>query len=168
MSDKPTEYLFFYGHSSKNEDGYLSNWFESSFELDGIHYPTTEHYMMYWKAKLMGDEDTAELIKNCKTPKQAKALGRKVKPWNEKLWIANRERIMFDGLVAKFQCPDNAELKEKLLSTHPKVLVEASPYDKIWGIGMRKGAKGVEDPKNWKGLNLLGKALVQTREFLLQ
>lgn len=165
------KYLFFWGHSADNSDGYLSNWYASPFKSKSdesdIEFKTSEHYMMYYKAKLMGDNKTAEEILKCMTPKRVKALGRKVYPWDEDKWIKNRERIMYEGCLAKFSDPRNEELKDKLIATYPKILVEASPYDKIWGIGMRSTVKGVEDPKNWKGLNLLGKALNRSREKLM-
>jgi len=157
--------LLFWGH--KNKDGYLSNWYPITFKDDdggGIQYKSTEHYMMYKKAILMGDDKIAPIILECSTPKAAKQLGRKVKYWDEQKWIENRERIMYEGCLAKFK--SNEELKVKLIATHPKILVEASPYDKIWGIGMTATHKHAKDPSKWNGLNLLGKALTKVRETL--
>ena len=157
-------YLFFWGHSKDSKFGFLSNWYDSPFENNGVYYPTSEHYMMYQKSLLMGDLQIASDVLKAKTPKQAKMLGRKVKNWDEELWIENREQIMYDACLAKFQ--SNPNLLQKLLDTAPKNLVEASPYDKIWGIGMKSTDKGVNDPKNWKGLNLLGKTLDRVRNDL--
>ena len=78
-------YLFFYGHSSTNPHGYLSNWYAHPFKKDDVLYLTSEHYMMYWKAKLMKDDEVANKVLLAKGPKEAKALGRKVSPWNEKI-----------------------------------------------------------------------------------
>lgn len=164
MNSENNDYLFFWGHSKNSLYGFLSNWYDSPFEKDDVKYQTSEHYMMYQKALLMGDQTTAQLILGASTPKRVKMLGRKVSPWNEKLWINNREKIMYDGCLAKFKY--HPTLQKKLKATHPKKLVEASPYDHIWGIGMKATDKGVQDPKNWKGLNLLGKTLDKVRDSL--
>lgn len=159
-------YIFFYGHNpARNNYACFSNWFPSPFVKDGIAFNNTEQYMMYHKAMLMGDIDTAQLIKNETNPKKIKSLGRKVSPWNEKLWVDNRERIMYEGCLTKFSSDRN--LRNVLLQTYPSVLVEASPTDKIWGIGMRSTDTSINNPENWKGLNLLGKTLVKVRDVLL-
>lgn len=159
-----SDFVFFFGHSSTNPFGCLSNWYPSKFTKDGIDFSNTEQYMMYRKALLMGDASSAQKIVSQPNPKKVKSLGRKVKPWDEKLWIEHREQIVYDGCLAKFS--QNPDMLQVLLSTVGKKCVEASPYDRVWGIGMRATSPGVNDSKNWKGLNLLGKTLDKVRASL--
>ena len=105
----------------------------------------------------------AKILKTT-NPKEVKALGRDVKPWKEDLWKKHRLNIMTNICLAKFKA--NPALTEQLLATGNKIIVEASPYDNIWGIGMRDSDDGVENPKNWQGLNLLGEALMNVRKIL--
>lgn len=118
--------------------------------------------MMAEKARLMGDEETRQKILKCRTPKQAKRIGRDVFPWNEQLWVERRCEIMFTGCLAKFS--STPELHAAILATGRQVLVEASPLDRIWGVGV--GAIKAQDPNEWKGHNLLGRVLMQVRESL--
>lgn len=159
-------YIFFYGHTPGKPYACFSNWHPAKFDKDGHTFQNTEQYMMYRKALLMGDNEMASNILKTPDPKSVKALGRKVKNWDESKWVANREQIMYDGCLAKFSTPENLVMKKMLLSTHPKHLVEASPYDKIWGIGLRGTDERAKDPKQWKGLNLLGKTLDKVRDTL--
>ena len=120
----------------------FSQWFESKFTVDGVEYSCAEQFMMAEKAKLMGDESTRSLILKAKdNPRRQQALGKQVEPWNENLWIANREEIVYKASFAKFT--QNEELKAYLISTDDAVIAEASPADKIWGIGMKR-----TDPKS--------------------
>ena len=160
--ETPPEFLFFWSHNT--DTGYLSNWYKSSFSIDGIDFTTVEKYMMYSKAKLMGDEEIAKEILRINDPAKIKKLGRKVKNWDEDRWVNNRERIVSEALFGKFS--QNEELKKKLLKTKGSILVEAAPNDKIWGIGMRSTNKNATQPEKWKGLNLLGKCLMATRDKL--
>lgn len=153
------QYVFFWG----NADIY-SNWHPARFRMDNHTFANSEQAMMYEKAQLMGDTETAAKILKTPNPKAVKALGREVRFWNENLWETNRVRIMVKVCLAKFK--SNSELTRQLLETGKRVIVEASPYDKIWGIGMRENDEGVENPKNWQGLNLLGVALMEVREIL--
>ena len=98
-------------------------------------------------------------------PRKHKALGRKVRNFDDKTWKANRERIVLEGNRAKFT--QNEELLEQLLATKGTTLVEASPYDRIWGIGLAASNPLAQDPKTWRGQNLLGKILTQLRDELL-
>jgi ribA/ribD-fused uncharacterized protein len=143
----------------------FSQWYKSSFvDIDGQTYTSAEQYMMAAKAELFGDNDTYTKILNNNNPKICKTLGRKVKGFNEKTWEDNREWIVFRASILKYG--QNQELKDVLLSTGSKCIVEASPYDKIWGIGMRESHIDATNPQRWKGLNLLGNALMLTREKL--
>ncbi|MEZ4961482.1 MAG: NADAR family protein [Saprospiraceae bacterium] len=155
--------------TSQRKDGQigiscLSQWYEIKFEYEGNTFLTAEHWMMAEKAKLFGDKAVLEKILNCNSPKEAKSLGRKVKNFDEKIWTENSERIVINGNYLKFK--QNKELWEYLNGTCDKILVEASPYDKIWGVGMKNGDTGIENPGNWKGLNLLGYALMEVRDKL--
>ncbi len=141
-----------------------SNWYPSKFRMEGNTFANSEQAMMYEKAKLMGDEMSMAKILKTTNPKKVKELGRKVKPWKEDLWKKHRLEIMTKVCLAKFKA--NPTLTEKLKATGDKILVEASPYDDIWGIGMRDSDEGVENPKKWKGLNLLGIALMNVRKLL--
>lgn len=140
--------------------GWLSNWSEHGFEADGLRFPTAEHSMMYHKALLMGDGATAELILATPSPHAAKKLGRRVKPWDEALWVRERFGIMVRACRAKARA--HPELKQKLLDTGDAVLAEASPFDRVWGIGI--GAAKAREGAPWRGQNLLGKAWMHVRE----
>lgn len=153
------KYVFFW----ETADIY-SNWYPARFRFEGHTFTNSEQAMMYEKAKLMGDTASMGKILKTTNPKKVKQLGREIKPWNEKLWEKNRLPIMTKICLVKFRA--NPVLKQELLNTGDKIIVEASPYDIIWGIGMRDDDDGVENPKKWKGLNLLGKALMAVREQL--
>lgn len=162
------EYLFFWGHKpAKNGrpgKSCFSQWWEAPFEVKRYIYPTAEHWMMAEKARLFKDEFIRQKILAALSPKEAKKLGRRVKGFSEELWREHRFSIVVEGNIHKFS--QNPDLKEFLLSTGDKVLVEASPVDSIWGIGMAASASGASDPRNWKGANLLGFALMEVRERL--
>jgi len=162
------KYLFFWGHTPPADGSVskacFSQWFSSPFAIDGLHYPTAEHFMMAAKARLFGDRDIEEKILKPSHPKQAKELGRKVRDFDEATWIRERYRLVVEGNLAKFS--QNAELRQFLLGTGKRVLVEASPHDRIWGIGLAADHPDAEKPAGWKGLNLLGFALMEVREAL--
>lgn len=147
-------YKFFWG-------GIYSQWFESPFVIDGKEFNTCEQWMMWNKAKLFGDEDIAQQILDDPFPNNQKALGRKVKNFDDAKWMEVAYDIVVQGNRAKFS--QNQKLANQLKETIGKELVEASPYDKRWGIGMRADDVGIENPMNWKGDNLLGKAITQVR-----
>jgi len=120
--------------------------------------------MMAEKARLFKDEEMLEKILKAATPAEAKKLGRKVKNFDHQTWSAQCYDIVRDGNVHKFG--QNADLKSYLLGTGERVLVEASPYDAIWGIGMAKSDPNITFPNKWKGANLLGFALMESRNIL--
>jgi ribA/ribD-fused uncharacterized protein len=162
------KYLFFWGHQP-NKDGSISKtcfsqWWLSSFEVDGITYKTAEHWMMAKKALLFNDQEVLEKIIQAKSPAQAKKLGREVKNYVDTVWLANRFEIVKEGNLHKFS--QNPDLKTFLLNTNERIIVEASPVDPIWGIGMAGDHKDVLNPEKWKGLNLLGFALMEVRDEL--
>ncbi|WP_224995120.1 NADAR family protein [Cesiribacter sp. SM1] len=160
------KYLFFWGHTPGHGQTVgpfiFSQWYPSKFTVDGLEYQTAEHWMMAEKARLFGDKEIAEKIIQATTPGHAKDLGRQVKNFDNQKWLDNRFDIVRTGTYHKFNAyPD---MKEYLLSTADRILVEASPVDNIWGIGMAKDHPDAENPLKWKGENLLGFALMDVRE----
>lgn len=161
------EYLFFWGHQTQKgvvDQSCLSQWYPSEFEDDGVVFSTAEHFMMAGKSELFKDMETWEEIVESKDPKDAKGLGRKIKNFDSKLWDTEKYNIVKNGNILKFR--QHKKLKDFLLSTGNQILVEASPYDTIWGIGMLKSHPDVTDPYKWKGENLLGFALMEVRDKL--
>lgn len=165
------KYHFFYSNSN-----ILSQWYPVKFSDDkGRVFSSAEQYMMYQKALLFKDTETAARILRNNSPAVVKKLGRAVQNFDEEIWKKKRSAIVTKGNYLKFS--QNPELKSQLITTHPKLCVEASPTDAIWGIGMSAqnavnrilagevDAKG--QPKNW-GENLLGKALTRVRLMLLK
>jgi ribA/ribD-fused uncharacterized protein len=169
-SGQSYKYLFFWGHHP-SRDGSItkscfSQWWSSPFVVDGLTYPTAEHYMMAEKARLFDDRATAALIIQAEHPKQVKALGRQVLNFDEVLWQQKRSEIVIAGNYEKFT--QNSALKRFLLQTGDRVLVEASPADPLWGIGLAEDHTDAGNPKQWPGLNLLGFALMAVRDRLQQ
>jgi ribA/ribD-fused uncharacterized protein len=169
LKQQPTpDYLFFWGHRPEKNGtigkGCLSQWWESTFTHEGTTYASAEHWMMACKARLFNDPEMHTKILKAPTPADAKKLGRKVRNFDGAQWNQHKYAFVLQGNILKFSQDDR--LKAYLLSTGNKVLVEASPYDTIWGIGLSANAPGIQDPDNWKGENLLGFALMETRDFL--
>jgi len=162
------KYLLFWGHTPEHENAIckscLSQWFDSPFVVDSVEYKTAEHYMMAQKAKLFGDHATYQRIIASQEPREAKKLGREISNFNDATWLKHRFDIVVQGNIHKFS--QNISLRDFLLGTSGKVLVEASPVDKIWGIGLSSDDKDSENPLNWRGLNLLGFALMKVRKSL--
>lgn len=145
-------------------DHYLSQWYPCRFIIDDIEFTCTEQWMMYAKAMLFQDLDCANAILATSSAKMQKNLGKKVTNFDDNIWNIHKKEIVFKGNFAKFS--QNAELKTYLLSTKGKVLAEASPYDKIWGIGLSMGDEMRFNMTKWRGQNLLGEVLMQVREAL--
>lgn len=162
------QFLFFWGHQPKHQQQMgkecLSQWYEIAFTVNNVTYPSTEHYMMAEKARLFNDNTSLHKILAAKHPGEAKTLGRSVTPFDETLWQEQRFAIAFQGNMAKFQ--QNTELKTFLLTTGNKILVEASPVDSIWGIGLAQDHTDATNPAAWPGLNLLGFVLMKVRETI--
>jgi ribA/ribD-fused uncharacterized protein len=162
-------FLLFWGHQAPKtgvNKSCFSQWFEAAFKVDGVSYRTAEHFMMAGKARLFGDDEICDRILAARTPGEAKKLGREIRGFDEAAWVAARLDIVTQGNIAKFS--QNAELGAFLLGTGHQVLVEASPVDPIWGIGLAANNPLAQDPREWKGLNLLGYALMAAREALRQ
>ncbi|WP_086930894.1 NADAR family protein [Agarilytica rhodophyticola] len=161
------KYLFFWGHKEKLNQvskSCFSQWYNAGFSVNGIHYATAEHYMMAEKARLFSDNTAEQKIIAATTPGEAKKLGRSVYNFNEALWNQKRFDIVVQGNLEKFR--QNHRIRDFLLKTGERILVEASPVDKIWGIGLASDSSDVENPFKWKGLNLLGYALMVVRKKL--
>jgi len=162
------KYIFFWGHTKKNGQDVgnfcFSQWFESPFEVNGVKYKTTEHWMMAQKALLFENNDIYEQIINCEKPGEAKEFGRRVLGFDEMIWNKHRFEIVRLGNIHKFN--QNPDFGKYLLKTSNRILVEASPVDTIWGIGLTKDSRDVENIYTWRGLNLLGFALMEVRDFL--
>lgn len=151
-------------HNPNEENGYLSNWYISNFVLNEINFSSMEQYMMYAKAKLFNDADTATKILGTDNVAKIKSLGREIKHFDEDVWTKNREQIIEQGLFAKFS--QNPDLKSKLLDTGNEIIAECAVKDRIWGIGLSMQDDNRLDTFKWKGLNLLGKCLMKIRERL--
>lgn len=162
------KYLFFWGHTAKpgQEVGSFcfSQWYPSPFTVDGVTYRTAEHWMMGQKALLFNDTAVFNKIIDADTPGKVKALGREVTGFDETVWNEKRWEIVLNGNIHKFK--QDPKLTGYLLGTGDQILVEASPTDRIWGIGLAKDAKDIENPHSWKGENLLGFVLMATRDAL--
>ena len=161
------KYLMFWGHTgdpSRPGPHVLSQWWPAAFTIDDVTYPTAEHYMMAEKARLFADEAALARVLAATSPGAAKAAGRAVKGFHDTIWADRRFEIVVKGNIAKFG--QNQPLATYLQQTGTKVLVEASPVDRIWGIGLAKDDAKALDPAQWKGQNLLGFALMHARQAL--
>jgi ribA/ribD-fused uncharacterized protein len=163
------KFTFFWGHQpEKNGEigkGCFSQWFPSNFIVGNEHYATAEHWMMAEKARLFEDEATRQEIITTENPAVAKNLGRKVQHFDAKIWDLHKYEIVKEGNFHKFS--QNEAMKRFLLE-QGRILVEASPVDNIWGIGMAKNHQDIENPTLWKGENLLGFALMEVRKMLME
>jgi len=162
------KFLMFWGHQPPRGGGVgrgcLSQWWPAEFTVDGVRYRTAEHFMMAAKARLFGDAEAEAAIIAAGHPKQAKDLGRQVRGFDEEKWRDARFDLVVQGNLAKFG--QNPELRDFLLGTGDRVLVEASPVDRVWGIGLAADDERAERPECWRGLNLLGFALMEVRQAL--
>lgn len=162
------KYLFFWGHTpvraGEVDKAVLSQWYPAPFTLDGVRYATAEHYMMAQKAARFADRVAFATIIASDSPGKAKALGRAVANFDDATWQAARFDIVCAGNLGKFS--QNPALQTFLLNTGDKILVEASPQDRIWGIGLAASDPRAADPRQWQGENLLGFALMQVRTEL--
>ncbi|WP_409342875.1 NADAR family protein [Paenibacillus sp. MBLB4367] len=162
------EYLFFWGHQPSPDGAIaktcLSQWWKAEFDIEIDTYCCMEQFMMAEKARLFGDGEMLENILKSDNPKEIKELGRSVSGFHEDQWASKRYAVVLNGNFAKFF--QNEPLMQFLLQTGDKVLVEASPYDTIWGIGMSADDKDINNPFEWKGQNLLGFALMEVRDEL--
>lgn len=151
-------------HNPDEENGYLSNWYLSDFEIDSIKFSSMEQYMMYKKAVVFDDTEIAKEILETTDVSKIKALGRKVSNYDDTYWNGVRQIIIYKGLLEKFS--QNEDLKKRLLNTGNDILAECAVQDKIWGIGLSMKDVNRWDMEKWRGENLLGFALMMVREEL--
>jgi ribA/ribD-fused uncharacterized protein len=162
------KYLFFWGNQP-SKDGTitkscLSQWWEADFVVSGVLYRSTEHWMMAEKARLFNDEKTLTRILAAHSPAEAKKLGREIRSFLPEVWEAHKVEIVKTGNLHKFE--QHKALAKFLLSTNDRVLVEASPVDTIWGIGLAADSEDAGNPERWQGSNLLGFVLMEVRDQL--
>ncbi|MCX4829696.1 MULTISPECIES: NADAR family protein [unclassified Streptomyces] len=162
------KYLHFWGHTPRKDGSIgascLSQWWPSPFTVAGVEYATAEHWMMAEKARLFGDAEAERRAIAAGHPAEAKKAGRLVRGFDGAVWERERFGVVVEGSVHKFAA--DPALREFLVGTGEQVLVEASPMDRVWGIGMAADEAGAADPEAWRGLNLLGFALMAARERL--
>lgn len=162
------KYLMFWGHQAR--DGQrtgpwcLSQWWPAEFTVDGVRYATAEHWVMAGKARLFDDGEALQRVLAAAHPRTAKAAGRKVRGFDEQTWAEHRFDLVVRGSTAKFAA--HPDLRGYLLGTGSRILVEASPRDRIWGIGLAADDERAQDPRTWRGTNLLGFALMEARARL--
>lgn len=151
------KYVFFWG-------GTFSQWCPSTFEIEGVQYNCCEQYMMAQKALLFNDTESHKMIMYATSPRDQKAFGRRVKGFDKEKWEDVCRGIVYDANFAKFT--QNPKMMAELMATGDREIVEASPEDKIWGIGLHESDARVHDKSKWQGTNWLGEAIMQVREKL--
>lgn len=139
-------------------------WTASPFEISGIKYNCAEQYMMAEKARLFGDRVTEQQILDTGSPEQQKKLGQSIGDFDSSVWAKYRLDVVIRGNIAKFR--QNPEFKKALYETGDSILVEASPFDNVWGIGLAANDPKAHQQEHWTGLNLLGRALMKVRSLL--
>lgn len=162
-----TKIIYFWGHTpnpNKVSPACFSQWYDCYFEVSGVSYHTTEQYMMANKALLFSDDEVFREIMAAYHPSEYKKLGRKVRGFLPEIWNEKKYDVVVEGNKAKFG--QNPNIKEFILSTKDAILVEASPYDKIWGIGLGREEALKGSVEQWQGENLLGCALMEVRDWL--
>lgn len=145
--------------------GPFSQWYPHNIVVDGVTYNCCEQYMMAEKARMFGDVDALEAIMKTDDPKKQKAYGRGVKNFSPHMWDLVSKDVVFRANLAKFSDP---EMKKFLMSFGDEEIVEASPYDKIWGIGLGEDDPRALDKTKWQGMNWLGEVIMKVRETLKQ
>jgi ribA/ribD-fused uncharacterized protein len=164
----PVTFLYFWGHANPQQkvvgNFCFSQWYPSPFTVDGATYLTAEHWMMAQKAKLFGDHSILAKIMLCQKPAEAKALGRKVANYDDGHWNEKKHEIVVLGNCHKFG--QHPLMGAYLRKTGDSVLVEASPVDSVWGIGLAQDHPDAGSVTTWRGENLLGFALMEVRDWL--
>ena len=162
------DFVFFWGHEDR-EKGLtkvcLSQWYQCPFVIEGQYYNCAEQCMMAEKARIFGDDEIRQQILAEYSQMAMKKLGRKVRDYDDEIWKEKRFDVVVKGNIAKFS--QNEKLLDFLLSTDDKILVEASPKDTVWGIGLDESSPEAIQPRKWIGENLLGFALMEVRDILL-
>ncbi|MBM6745450.1 NADAR family protein [Drancourtella massiliensis] len=153
-------------HNPDEENGYLSNWYLSEFTVDDITFSSMEQYMMYEKAILFHDQETAKKILQKDNVAEIKALGRIVQNFDDTVWVKSREEIVYKGVLEKFR--QNSELRKRLERTGEEIIAECAVKDRIWGIGLSMKDEDRFCVERWNGQNLLGKILMDVRKDIKQ
>lgn len=162
------DFVLFWGHEDRGKGltkVCLSQWYQCPFVVEGQYYNCAEQYMMAEKARIFGDEEIRQQILAEYSQMAMKKLGRKVRDYDDEIWKEKRFDVVVKGNIAKFS--QNEKLLDFLLSTDNKILVEASPKDTVWGIGLDESSPEAIQPRKWIGENLLGFALMEVRDILL-
>ncbi|MCU6792373.1 NADAR family protein [Paenibacillus sp. WQ 127069] len=154
------KFTFFYRTESP-----FSQWHPAEFVVSRVPFNCSEQFMMYQKAKLFKDEEMAEKILLAKSPAEQKQLGRMIRKFHKEEWEMHCKQFVYDGNYAKFT--QNQHLLERLLETKGTTLVEASPTDRIWGVGLLESSSQIRNRKTWRGTNWLGEVLTNLREDLI-
>lgn len=162
LSGRPVDAVFF--HLPEEPYGFLSNWYLSPFDLDSVHYSSMEQYIMYQKCVLFGDQTTARKVLLTDNPSEQQKLGKLCTGYINGIWAGARQAIAMRGLLAKFS--QNATLKKQLLDTKDAYLVECAHSDRIWACGIRLNEPERFDATKWGGQNILGFALMFTRDII--
>lgn len=149
-------------HNPDEENGYLSNWYQASFDISGIKFSSVEQFMMYRKAVCFNDDVVAAQILETNDAARIKKLGRLVSGYDDNYWNGIRQIVVYEGLLAKFS--QNQELKERLTDTSNDILAECAVRDQIWGIGLSMKDPDRLNRTKWRGQNLLGYTLMMVRE----
>jgi len=162
------QFVYFWGHRPLPDASIgpscCSQWFDAGFDIDNIHYATAEHYMMAEKARTFGDTEALGQVLAATTPEDVKKIGRRVENFNAEVWNKRSIEVVLQGNLAKFS--QNPRLGLWLRASGSSVLVEASPEDAIWGIGLHRDDPRANDPSVWPGKNLLGFAIMTARDQL--
>jgi hypothetical protein len=161
-------FVFFWGHTNKTTkpvgEFVLSQWYYAPFSVNEIVYKTAAHWMMARKAILFGDRETFKKIINTDRPEEVRALSKSIKGFDDLRWSEWKYEVVKEGNFHKFH--QHKKLRAFLLSTEEAILAEANPVDEVWGIGLTQDSALAKDPYAWNGLNLLGFALMEVREYL--
>lgn len=153
-----------YFHKPEEPYGFLSNWYPSTFELDGLTFSSVEQYIMYKKCMQFGDREAANAVMATHSPAKQQAIARKAKGYNDVVWKGLRQPVAMRGLFEKFKQSPN--LLEQLLETRDSYLVECAVSDRSWACGISLYDDARFNLANWKGSNILGFALMEVREML--
>ncbi len=151
-------------HKPEEENGYLGNWWIQNFAMDGKTFSSIEQYMMYEKARVFGDKDIMDEVMTLTDAQEIKALGRKVKNYDDHVWNGIRQIVVFRGVMEKFR--QNDDIRKLLLETGDAILAEAAGDDKVWGVGLDMKDPDRLDPSKWQGTNYLGYILMEVRRLL--
>lgn len=156
-------FVLFFG--AQNTNGICSNWYKSNFVVEGVTFSCVEQYMMWAKAMLFGDKETASEILKETEPKAMKAYGRKVRNFNSEVWDKEKYSLVLKGVQARFE--QNVGLKSWIQAAKADYFVECSPYDAIWGVKLPIADTRVMEPSRWNGENLLGRILKEVQDSIV-